>query len=80
MSDTNDEISMMPELSEAQFHTVWTEAVGLEGYNKRLFQQVYVNLLKKGKITSFFKPTLAICPDCDSAYKSSGRCPECFPL
>jgi len=73
MPNINDEISKMPELSEAQFHTVWTEAVGLEGYNKRLFQQVFVNLVRKGKITS-----LGICPDCETAYKSSGHCPECF--
>jgi methionyl-tRNA synthetase len=79
MSDTNDEISMMPELSEAQFHTVWTEAVGLEGYNKRLFQEVYNNLLKKGKITNP-SPARAVCQDCQSVYKSNNRCPECFPL
>ena len=79
MSDTNGEISMMPELSEAQFHTVWTEAVGLEGYNKRLFQEVYNNLLKKGKITNP-SPARAVCQDCQSVYQSNNRCPECFPL
>jgi hypothetical protein len=56
MPNINDEISKMPELSEAQFHTVWTEAVGLEGYNKRLFRQVYENLVKNGKIIEPAKP------------------------
>jgi len=30
--------SKMDELTESQFHTVWTEAVGVEGYDKRMFQ------------------------------------------
>jgi len=34
----------MEKLSEAQFHTVWTSAVGKDGYSKKLFQNVLTEL------------------------------------
>ena len=41
----------MDKLTESQFHTVWTEAVGMEGYNKRLFQNLLESLQDKGLIS-----------------------------
>jgi len=40
----------MEPLTEAQFHTVWTEAIGKVGYCKQLFQLVLQNLKDKGMI------------------------------
>ena len=40
----------MESLTESQFHTVWTEAVGREGYNKNLFQEVLIALKNKNRI------------------------------
>lgn len=40
----------MKTLNEGQFHTVWTEAVGMEGYNKKLFQNLLKSLQEKGLI------------------------------
>lgn len=63
----------MEKLTEGQFHTVWTEAVGMEGYNKRLFQNVFESLQNKGLISEkncisnivsipkFKKPTRVLC-------------------
>lgn len=48
----------MDKLTEGQFHTVWTEAVGMEGYNKRLFQNVFESLQNKGLISNNFKETV----------------------
>ena len=39
-----------PPITEHQFHMVWTEAVGEEGYNKKLFQQLLENMKANGKI------------------------------
>jgi hypothetical protein len=41
----------MKKLTEGQFHTVWTEAVGMEGYNKKLFQNLLKSLQDKGLIS-----------------------------
>jgi len=40
----------MKNLNESQFHTVWTEAVGMDGYNKKMFQEVLKSLQDKGLI------------------------------
>jgi len=45
-------INKMPALSEGQFHTVWTEAVGRKGYDKHLFQSILIALKEKGEILS----------------------------
>ena len=37
-------------LTEHQFHTVWTEAVGRDKYSKELFQNIFVTLKEKGLI------------------------------
>ena len=37
-------------LTEHQFHIVWTEAVEMEGYNKKLFQNILQSLKNKGII------------------------------
>ena len=37
-------------LTERQFHLVWTEAVGRDGYHKPLFQGVLAALKRKGVI------------------------------
>jgi hypothetical protein len=42
----------MDTLTEHQFHTVWTEAVGRKGYNKKLFQEVLRSLKEKNLILS----------------------------
>ncbi len=42
--------SMLKPLTEGQFHTVWTEAVGRSGYDKKLFQEVLQSLYSKGLI------------------------------
>ncbi len=31
----------LTKLTEHQFHSVWTTAVGMEGYNKKLFQNLF---------------------------------------
>jgi hypothetical protein len=46
----------MRKLTEGQFHTVWTEAVGNEGYDKKLFQNVLQALKDKGLIYERAKP------------------------
>lgn len=40
----------MTSLTESQFHTVWTEAVGREGYSKILFRNVLNALYEQGLI------------------------------
>jgi len=40
-------------VTEAQFHTVWTAAVGKEGYNKKLFQSVLTDLHDQGKLIAW---------------------------
>jgi hypothetical protein len=40
----------MDKLTENQFHTVWTEAVGREGYSKDLFREVLISLKKRNLI------------------------------
>lgn len=37
-------------LTEHQFHVIWTAAVGKKGYNKRLFQEVFEELIEEGKV------------------------------
>ena len=37
----------MKALTEEQFHTVWTEAVGRKGYNKEMFRNILVALKEK---------------------------------
>jgi hypothetical protein len=37
----------MSPLTEGQFHTVWTEATGKPGYDKKLFQEVLKSLKAK---------------------------------
>jgi len=37
-------------LTEGQFHTIWTEAVGKDGYDKKLFQNILQSLKDKGLI------------------------------
>lgn len=41
---------MAKKLTEEQFHTVWSEAVGRLAYNKKLFREVLNALTKKGLI------------------------------
>ena len=40
----------MDKLTESQYHTIWTEAVGREGYNKKLFQEVLKSLKERDLI------------------------------
>ncbi len=40
----------MDELTESQFHTVWTEAVGVEGYDKRMFQNLFQKMVENGTV------------------------------
>jgi hypothetical protein len=42
--------SKMDELTESQFHTVWTEAVGVEGYDKRMFQNLFQKMVENGTV------------------------------
>ncbi|MDD4970847.1 MAG: hypothetical protein PHT07_15575 [Paludibacter sp.] len=49
----------MRKLTEHQFHTIWTEAVGREGYNKKLFQNLLEALRDKGLIYERKKPELS---------------------
>ncbi|KKN60099.1 hypothetical protein LCGC14_0535680 [marine sediment metagenome] len=44
-----------PTLTEDQFHRVWTEAVGREGYSKALFQEVLTALQSNGGIAQLLK-------------------------
>jgi hypothetical protein len=37
-------------LTAAQFHLIWTEAVGRDGYCKKLFQDIEKDLRQKGLI------------------------------
>lgn len=42
----------MTNLTEHQFHTVWSEAVGREGYHKPLFKEILQALIDKGAINT----------------------------
>ena len=37
-------------LTEHQFHVIWTAAVGKPGYDKKLFQNIFEELIESGKI------------------------------
>lgn len=39
-------------LTERQFHVVWTEAAGRDGYHKPLFQEVLTALKEKGLVSN----------------------------
>lgn len=43
-------MSALDKLTEYQFHTVWTEAVGRNGYNKQMFRETLTALKEKGLI------------------------------
>ena len=43
-------IEVIDKLTEAQFHTVWTVAVGKKGYDKKLFQEVFEELIERDLI------------------------------
>jgi len=40
----------MTKLTEGQFHTVWTEAVGRPGYDKPLFQGLLNDMKQRGLV------------------------------
>jgi hypothetical protein len=37
-------------ITHSQFHMIWTEAVGKDGYNKDLFRNLYIELYDKCKL------------------------------
>lgn len=43
-------VEKLEKLTEHQFHTVWTVAVGKVGYNKKMFQNVFEELIERGLI------------------------------
>ena len=44
----SDEVeTVMDKLTEHQFHTVWTTAAYMDGYNKRFFQDLYEALQRE---------------------------------
>jgi NTP pyrophosphatase (non-canonical NTP hydrolase) len=51
MDRFNQEGRGLQPLSEAQFHTVWTRAVGQRGYDKELFQRIFKDLKLLGLVT-----------------------------
>ncbi len=51
----------MDKLTEHQFHTVWTTAVGEKGYDKRFFQALFEKLFESGLIGK---------PETESEWKS----------
>jgi len=46
-------------LTEHQFHAVWTEAVGREGYDKNMFLEILLKLKEDGRITQSTSPPLS---------------------
>ncbi len=46
----NKKKEVMTPLTEHQFHTVWTTAVGKEGYSKKLFQETLAELKDRGLV------------------------------
>lgn len=43
----------MKPLTESEFHSVWTESVGMEGYNKKLFQNLLKKMTANGTVKKF---------------------------
>lgn len=43
-------MSALEKITESQFYTVWTEAVGRNGYDKKMFQETLIALKEKGLI------------------------------
>ena len=50
----------MDKLSEKQFHTVWTQAVRIKGYDKRHFQNLLTELKNNGLIDNNFQKTIGL--------------------
>jgi hypothetical protein len=49
--------SKLDKLTESQFHTVWTTAVGEEGYDKSFFRKLLEKLFEKKLIKNAQKDT-----------------------